>query len=486
MDKLTPLEGKREYCGAFGVYSFSGKDVSYDAYRGIVALQHRGQDSAGIASFNGKKIEITRELGLVSDIFTNERMKVHEGAAAAIGHTRYPTIGAGGKEDAQPFFLEGIKGGIALAHNGNIANYGRIRAELEKEGVKLCSTCDADLILSVFVREYKQCKDYFEAAKRTMQVLDGSYSVVLISGEGELVVFRDPHAIRPLCFGKDAEKIIFASESVALDINNVPLLGDVKPGEVYVVGKAGVENRVVLGKEKKHCMFEYVYFSRPDSVIEGKLVHYARVEMGKRLARSAPVKADIVVAVPDTARSAAMGYSKESKIPIEEGLIKNRYVGRTFIMPSQQKRENAVRLKLNAVRMELAGKRVVLIDDSIVRGTTSGPIVKLVRSAGAKEVHVRITCPPVIAPCFYGVDLPTYGELIAANRSVEEICKYIGADSLAYLSVEDLVASIGLGKENMCLGCITDTYPTAFGNEIAQKMKKEGRKDGVRIWEEKV
>lgn len=485
MDKLAPLEGKREYCGAFGVYSFSGSDVSYDAYRGIVALQHRGQDSAGIATYNGKKIELTRELGLVSDIFTPKRMQGHEGALAAIGHTRYPTIGAGGREDAQPFYVEGVRGGMALAHNGNIANYGRIRAELEKEGVNLCSTCDADLILNVYVREYKKCNDLFEAAKKTMEMLDGSYSVVLISGEGDLVVFRDPHAIRPLCIGKNAEKIIFASESVALDINDCQLVGDVKPGEVYVVNRKGVESKIVLGKERRHCMFEFVYFSRPDSVIEGKLVHHARMEMGRRLAKEAPVKADIIVAVPDTARSAAVGYSQETKIPIEEGLIKNRYIGRTFIMPSQKKRQDAVKLKLNAVRKLLEGKRVVLIDDSIVRGTTSGPIVKLVRDAGAKEVHVRITCPPVISPCFYGVDLPTYGELIAANKSVEEIRKAIGADSLAYLSVEDLVASIGLGKENMCLGCVTDKYPTAFGNEIAQKMKKEGRKDGVRIWEEK-
>lgn len=486
MDKSSSfsLEGKREYCGAFGVYSFSKSSVAQDIYLGCMNLQHRGQDSAGMATFDGEKITLTRELGLVENVFAPKNMGRHAGGFVGIGHTRYPTIGAGGKKDAQPFLVRGINSGLALAHNGNIANYGRVKAQLEREGVLLSSKCDAELILKVFAREYKKCKDYFEAAKSTMQVLDGSYSVVLISGRGELVAFRDPHAIRPLCIGRDREKIVFASESVALDINNVPLVGDVKPGEVYVVDGSGVQSRVVLDKGRKHCMFEYVYFSRPDSTIDGRLVHGARVEMGRRLARIARVKADIVVGVPDTGRSAAFGYSRESGIPFEEGLIKNRYVGRTFIMPSQEKRQDAVKIKLNAVRGILEGKSVVLIDDSIVRGTTSGPLVKLVRDAGAREVHVRITCPPVIAPCFYGVDLPTYRELIAANRSVEEIRRFIGADSLAYLGVEDLVESIGVGKENLCLGCITDKYPTAFGDEIAQRMKKNGRKEGVRIWEE--
>ena len=309
--------------------------------------------------------------------------------------------------------------------------------------------------------------------------------MVLLTSEGELIAFRDPQAIRPLCFGRNGDKIVFASESVALDITNCKLQGDLAPGEVAVVSKEGVVRKVVAGEGKpRHCMFEYVYFSRPDSKMDGRWVYEVRHKLGRALARAAPVKADFVVAVPDTARSAVEGYSEESKIPVAEGLIKNRYIGRTFIMPSQKKRESAVKLKLNAVRHIIEGKSIVLIDDSIVRGTTMGPIVKLVREAGAREIHLRITCPPVIGPCFYGIDLPTYKELIAANKSVEEIRKFIGADTLVYQTVDDLVKAIGMKRESLCLGCVTEDYPTAFGQEISKKIKQAGSKEGVRVWEE--
>lgn len=475
---------KREYCGAFGIYSFSGKGVASDIYFGLMNLQHRGQDSAGASTSDGKKISTVRGLGFVPEVLnakTIESLPGHVG----IGHTRYPTIGAGGAEDAQPFMAEINGKKFALAHNGNISNYGKARKMMEDGGAKFCSTCDAELILAAYIEQYNKKPDFFEAARALMETLDGSYSVVFITDSGKLVAFRDPHSIRPLCFGQDEDKIVFASESVALDIIKCPLKGDVAPGEVIVVSKDGVKRKVVAGGKPRHCMFEYVYFARPDSKIDGKWVHAVRSNLGRQLARAAPVKADVVVAVPDTARSAVEGYSQESGIPVAEGLIKNRYIGRTFIMPSQKKREDAVRLKLNAIRHVVEGKRVVLIDDSIVRGTTMGPIVKLVRDAGAKEIHLRITAPPIMAPCFYGVDMPTYKELIATKKSVEEIRKAVGADTLVYQTMEGLAQSIGMKKEELCTGCLDEAYPTQIGIDIAKKMKAAGNKDGIRAWEEK-
>ncbi len=480
-----------EECGVVGAFSFSGKNVSGHIYKALFALQHRGQDSAGMAVFDGKKIRNHRKLGLASVVFSAEDLERLNGFAG-IGHTRYPTIGAGGVEDSQPFVTSFPRKGIALCHNGNIANYGTMRSILEGRGHQLSSTCDADLMLTFFSGHLQATGDIFEATAKLMEELDGSYSVCAITGAGELVVFRDPNAIRPLVWGRNGDVMMFASESVALDINSIPLLGNVKPGEAIAVSKDGVESKTVAkNPSHAHCMFEYVYFSRPDSVIEGKLVYTVRYELGRKLAKVEPVKADIIVAVPDTSRPAAEGYANVAKIPLVEGLIKNRYIGRTFIMPSQQKRMEAVRFKLNAMKPLIVGKRVILIDDSIVRGTTSGPIVQLLRDAGAKEIHLRITCPPIISPCFYGVDLPTYKELIAANHSVDEIRKLVKADSLAYLPIADLVDAIGMGKENLCLGCITDKYPTEFGNKIATMMKASkaegpGGKEGVRIWEEKV
>jgi len=474
---------KKEYCGAFGIYSFSGQGVAFDIYMGLMNLQHRGQDAAGAASVEGGKINCVRKLGTVASIFTPEAVSSLSGPVG-IGHVRYPTIGAGGEEDAQPFIAEARGRKFALAHNGNISNYGRVRKAMEQKGYKFFSTCDAELILAAFVEAYEETPDLFEAAAGVMKRIDGAYSVVLITDGGELLAFRDPLAIRPLCWGRNEDKIVFASESVALDIVKCKLQGDLAPGEAVLVSKDGIKRKAVAGEGRaRHCMFEYVYFSRPDSKIDGRWVYEARHNLGRALARAAPVKADFVVAVPDTARSAVEGYSQESGIPVAEGLIKNRYIGRTFIMPSQKKRVDAIRLKLNAVRHVVEGKSIVLIDDSIVRGTTAGPIVKLVREAGAKEIHLRITCPPVIGPCFYGIDLPTYKELIAANKSVEEIRKAVGADSLVFQSVADLVKAIGMKREEMCLGCVTEEYPTQFGQEISKKIKSSSE-DGVRAWEE--
>ncbi|MFA6489855.1 MAG: amidophosphoribosyltransferase [Candidatus Micrarchaeia archaeon] len=477
---------KREYCGAFGIFSFSGKPVATDIYMGLMNLQHRGQDSAGAATSDGKNIASVRELGMVAEIF-NEKAIAALAGHVGIGHVRYPTIGAGGVEDSQPFVATARGKKFALAHNGNLSNYGRVKKIMEQTGYKFCSTCDAELILAAFVEAYEKKPDLFEACSDVMKKIDGAYSVVLVTDSGELVVFRDPQAIRPMCWGRSDDKIVFASESVALDILNCELQGDLAPGEVVVVSKEGVKRKIVAGEGKpRHCVFEYVYFSRPDSKMDGKWVYEVRHKLGRALARKAPVKADYVVAVPDTARSAVAGYSQESGIPVAEGLIKNRYIGRTFIMPSQKKRMDAIKLKLNVVRQVVEGKRIVLIDDSIVRGTTMGPIVKLIRDAGAKEIHLRITCPAVIGPCFYGIDLPTYKELIAANKSAEEICKLVGADTLVYETIDDLVESIGMPREQLCLGCLNEDYPTEFGREISKKIKaaQAGGKDGIRVWEE--
>jgi amidophosphoribosyltransferase len=476
--------GIGEECGVFGIYSFAKRDVRFRIYNGLVVIQHRGQDSAGIAIYNGKRIRVKTGAGLVSDIFTKEAMEKLDGYVG-IGHVRYPTIGADVRVDAQPVFANFLKKGIALAHNGNIINYGPLRRETEEKGRSFNGRCDAEVVLNVFADEYLKRKDLFEAAKGSMKRLEGSYSVVLMTGEGELVAFRDPYGVKPLCFGKTKDMVVFSSESVALDVNEIKLGGDVLPGEVWVISKKGIKRKVVMkGKRKAHCMFEYVYFSRPDSVLDKKLVYDVRVELGKRLARAAPAKADIVVPVPDTSRPAAEGYSTESGIPIAEGLIKNRYVARTFIMPTQEKRANSVKLKLNTIKPVVNGKRIILIDDSIVRGTTIGPIVKLLKNSGAKEVHVRITSPPIQAPCFYGIDMPTYSELIAYNQSVEEIRKKTGADSLAYQRIEDLIGAIGIKKDGLCLGCLNEDYPTEAGKKMAERIKKGKTKEGMRAWEE--
>ena len=472
----------RHHCGAFGIYSFSSQPVAHDIYLGLMNLQHRGQDSAGAAVSDGKKISLVCELGYVSAVLDERALKALPGHVG-IGHVRYPTIGAGGREAAQPF--QGSAGGktFAIAHNGNISNYGRVKKDMEKGGLKFCSTCDVELLMLAFAEAYGRNQDYFAAAAETMQKVDGGYSVVMVSSDGDLIAFRDPQAIRPLCWGRNED--LFVSESVALDIIGCTLSGDLAPGEVVVVSKGEVKRKVVApGNSPRHCMFEYVYFARPDSKMDGKWIYEVRHKLGSLLAKAAPVKADIVVPVPDTARSAVAGYSEASGIPVAEGLIKNRYIPRTFIMPSQKKRREAVRLKLNAVRHVLEGKRVILVDDSIVRGTTMGPIVKLIRDAGAKEIHLRITCPPIIGPCFYGVDIPTYKELIATQKSVEEIRKLVDADSLVYQSVDDLVLALGMKKSELCLGCITEDYPTQFGKEISRKIKEAGTKEGVRVWEE--
>ncbi len=480
------MEG-REACGVFGIYSFRKDEVALPVYNGLIAIQHRGQDSAGIATFDGKSIHLKKGMGLTSDVFSEDDLLALKGTIG-IGSVRYPTCGSSSLKDAQPFMVDLPRNGMALAHNGNLVNFTALKDELNRGGTPLISGCDSEIILKVLADELSKTEDIFQAVAKVMKRLEGAYCEVAVTGKGELIAFRDPNGFRPLCFGRNEDCIIFASESVALDINDVELSEQVKPGEVIVVNEKGVERRLVAKSEKRHCMFEYVYFSRPDSILDAGSVYNIRVELGKNLAKSHPANAEVIIPVPDTSRPAAEGFSRESGIKVEEGLIKNRYIMRTFIMPEQSIRDDAIKKKLNPLRTILKGKKIVVIDDSIVRGTTTNKLVKLLKGAGAKEVHVRITCPPIISPCFYGIDISSHSELIAfrCNGNVEEIRKILGADSLGYQTIDGLVKAIGIGKENLCMACLNEDYPTPGAAKIAKEMKKrsgEEIKEKKRYWE---
>lgn len=458
---VVAAEEKQEECGIFAVISKDGSDVAPIVYRGLIALQHRGQDAAGMVVYDPKKgLQPQKGLGLVSDIYA-EGLKVN--GHIGIGHTRYPTTGRCQIEDVQP----SIFGKIAVTHNGHLANYDEVRTGLKKRGYEFASTVDSEVFAYLLDEKIKEGVEV--AVKHVMDTLDGAYSDGAII-DGKLHMFRDPYAIRPMVWGENEQYIAFASESTALDINNIPYKGEVLPGELVFVEPNGLVRKDIKKRGFRHCMFEYVYFSRPDSIVNAKWVYEVRKNLGRELAAEHPAKADLIVPVPDTSRTAAEEYAKATGIPFEEALIKNRYVGRTFIMPTQEKRTLAVRMKLNAVRGLLEGKDVVLIDDSIVRGTTLREIVALVRNAGAKKVHVRITSPPIKAPCFYGVDMPTYNELVATNKDVDGTRIHIGADSLGYLSIDSLKKAIGLP---VCTGCLNEDYPT----EYAKKMAKEKKGD---------
>lgn len=458
-------EEKHEECGIVAIYSKKGEDVAPYIYRALIALQHRGQDAAGLVVYDGTGLIAKKGIGLVNDIFNEESLKVK--GSIGIGHTRYPTTGRCLIDDVQPSVI----GKVSVSHNGHLANYSEIKKSLEKAGRPLKCTVDSEPIANIIDIALKEGKGIDGAIKSVIEALDGAYSDAAII-DGKLVVFRDPHAIRPLVYGENEEFICFASETSALDINGIPYTGDLKGGERAIVEKGKVERKLIASGEIRHCMFEYVYFARPDSLINGKEVFSVRKRLGEILAKEHPVEADAVIPLPDTARTAAETFSRVSGIDLEEGLIKNRYIGRTFIMPSQDKRIEAVRLKLNAVRSVINGRRVVLIDDSIVRGTTLREIVKLVKSAGATQVHLRITSPPIRFPCFYGVDMATFKELVANKKSVDEIKKFLGADSLGYLSIEGLKEAIGLP---ICTGCLDGEYITQYARKLASE-RKEGEK----------
>jgi len=448
-----------EECGVFAVYG--NPEASNLTYLGLYALQHRGQESAGIASSDGREIYCHKDMGHVADIFTPERIGSLTGHMA-IGHTRYSTAGDTVLRNAQPFHVTCNKGRLAVAHNGNITNAGELRRELESDGSIFMASSDTEVILHLVARSRE--RTLAGALREALLQLEGAFSLVLLA-EDRVIVARDPHGFRPLALGQLEAgghlTYAFSSESCAFDLINATYMSEIEPGEMVIAGPEGLtRERWAPPQARAQCVFEHVYFSRPDSIVFGRSVQESRERMGRLLAIESPVDADLVVPVPDSGVPAALGYASESGIPYRHGLIRNHYVGRTFIEPSQAIRDFGVKLKLNPVRHLLEGKRVVLVDDSIVRGTTSRKIVRMVRGAGAREVHMRISCPPTIAPCFYGVDTPCESELIAANNSVDEIRRYVEADSLAYLSMESLKEAVKDTDQRFCYACYTGDYPT--------------------------
>ena len=457
------LDKFREECGVVAIYAHP--EAEKLAYLGLHALQHRGQESAGIATSDGMTLHAHKAMGLVADIFVESVLAQLRGRLA-IGHTRYSTAGDSAILNAQPILVQSNKGTIALAHNGNLVNAGEIRSRLEGQGSIFQTNSDTEVIVHLIALSREQTLP--EAMADALRRVEGAFSLVMVSSD-RVFAARDPRGFRPLAMGRipagvgeKQDTIVFASETCAFDLIGATFDRDVKPGELIVIGPEGLTSRFYATPQpQSSCIFEHVYFSRPDSLVFGRAVQESREELGRQLAREAPAEADLVVPVPDSGVTAAMGYAAESGIPFRFGLIRNHYVGRTFIEPRQAVRDFGVKLKLNPVHSLLEGKRVVLIDDSIVRGTTSRKIVRMVRNSGAKEVHMRISCPPTKSPCFYGVDTPSKKELIAANKTVEEIREFIGADSLAYLSVEGLKRACGDGeKTTYCSACYTGVYPT--------------------------
>jgi amidophosphoribosyltransferase len=449
-----------EECGVFALYGHP--EAANLVYLGLYALQHRGQESAGIASSDGKKIHNVRKMGHVADIFTPDVLN-HLPGDWAIGHTRYSTAGDTSLKNAQPLSVACSKGQVAVAHNGNLTNAIELRQELEEEGSIFQSTSDTEVILHLVAKSHERTLS--GALRDALLQIEGAFSLVFLA-EDRIIVARDPHGFRPLAMGTlpradGTAATVFASETCAFDLIGAEYVGDVRPGEMVIVGPEGITRELYTKPGvTAHCAFEHVYFSRPDSIVFGKAVAESREAMGRTLARQHPVEADVVVPVPDSGVAAAIGYAAESGIPYRQALIRNHYVGRTFIEPSQEIRDFGVKLKLNPIRHLLEGKRVVLVDDSIVRGTTSRKIVRMVRSAGAREVHLRISCPPTISPCYYGVDTPSENELIAANNTLEQIREYVEADSLAYLSLSGLQNSIKDTDSEFCYACYTGDYPT--------------------------
>ena len=448
----------REECGVFGVMGKEAFDIAHTVYYGLYALQHRGQESCGIVVNDDGVFFSHKDLGLLSEVFDEERLGKFPQGTMAVGHVRYGTTGGNNRNNCQPIEVNHQKGKLALAHNGNLSNAVPLRDALELSGAIFHSTSDTEIIAYMITKERLSAPSIEEAVSRAVEKLDGAFSLVLMSAQ-KMICVRDPYGFRPLCYGQTADgTYIVASESCAITAVGGKVLRDVEPGEMLVFTKEGVVSRKEhCGKKaKKLCIFEYIYFARPDSVIDGVSVHEARVRAGEILANAHPVEADLVIGVPDSGLDAALGFSRASGIPYGIGLIKNKYIGRTFIAPDN--RLDKVKIKLSAIENVVRGKRIVLIDDSIVRGTTSGRIVKLLREAGAKEVHMRISSPKFLHPCYYGTDIDSEENLIAAKMGSEEICQYIGADSLGYLPVEELHRLIG--SDGYCSACFDGNYPT--------------------------
>lgn len=448
-------DSPRESCGIFGIFA-PGEDVARTTFFGLYALQHRGQESAGIATSDGKGLRVRTGMGLVAQVFVEEDLSDLDGGHIAIGHTRYSTTGSSRIANAQPLVVESDLGTLALAQNGNVVNAAALKTQMEPN-CKFYSTTDAEVIAQVIASSFGY--SWEDKILRAIPRLQGAFSLVLLTRES-LIGVRDPLGIRPLCLGRLNGGWVLASESCALDTVGAQFLREVEPGEIVVIDQHGVRSTMgIVSEQRSLCVFEFIYFARPDSLINGRLLYLARQEMGAQLAREYPVEADLVIAVPDSAIPAGIGYAKESGIPFSEGLIKNRYIGRTFIQPDQRMREMGVQLKFNPLMEALDGKRLVVLDDSIVRGTTTPRVVSLLRKAGASEIHMRISAPPIRYPCFFGVDMATRAELIAYRKTVDEIARFIGATTLGYLSLEGLVKSVGLPSEDFCLACFTGRYP---------------------------
>lgn len=466
------MSGLREECGVFGVFAPGKTDVAAMTYYGLYALQHRGQESCGIAVNDDGVFSHYKDVGLVNEVFTPDVMHSLGEGNMAVGHARYGTTGATDRNNAQPIVVNHVKGRMALAHNGNIVNSYELRSELELQGSIFHTTSDTEVISYIITKERLGAPSIEEAVSRAMYRVKGAYSLVIMS-PSKLIAARDDRGFRPLCYGKTEDGVyVVASESCALDAVGADFIRDIEPGEIVVFSKNGIKSiKEHCGKEKQSlCVFEYIYFARPDSVIDGCSVHNARLRAGAFLAKSYPVDADIVIGVPDSGIDAAIGYSRESGIPYGVGLIKNKYIGRTFISPGQKSREDKVRIKLNPIEEVVRGKRVVLVDDSIVRGTTCARLVKLVREAGAKEIHMRISAPPFRYPCFYGTDVDSGDMLIACHHTVDEIRDIIGVDTLGYLTLED---AKHLGDEGRCRGYCT----ACFNGEYPVEMKADANKN---------
>jgi amidophosphoribosyltransferase len=473
---MIPWDKLHEECGVFGIGIHDGPSESAAPYvhLGLYALQHRGQESAGIATFDGERVHLVKDMGLVANIFTPERLSALSGRTG-IGHVRYSTMGGARLENAQPFLEPTPWGTLAVAHNGNLVNAPLLRAELEGAGCRFHATSDTEVICKLIATAPASTLE--EAVAFCMGRIIGAYTVVALVGD-RLLAFRDAHGIRPLAMGRLSGATVFASESCAFDQTGAETVREVGAGELLIADASGLQAIQVLPRARRaSCVFEYIYFARPDSILEHQNVHQVRRRMGRVLARLHPAEADIVIAVPDSGASAAMGFAEASGIALEVGLIKNRYIGRTFIQPDPSQRDFGVRVKLNPVQDIIAGRRVVLVDDSIVRGTTSRQIVRMLRHAGAHEVHVRVSSPPITNACFYGIDTSNRGELIAARLSVEEIRQEIEADSLGYLDVAGLVEALGLPRNELCLACLTGAYPTETPTEtLAGRFALESRR----------
>lgn len=468
-------EKLREECGVFGIFRNNGDSVVPEAYHALYALQHRGQESCGIAVNRDGVIRCHKDVGLVNEVFTRDVLeKIAEGSIA-VGHCRYGTLGTGSRENAQPMLVNHLKGQMALCHNGSLTNAAELKEQMELNGAIFHTTTDSEVIAYVVTSQRLKTPSIEAAVLAAMRQLQGAYSLVLMSPT-KLIAARDPHGFRPLCMGRLGDDTVFASESCALDAIGAQFVRDIEPGEVVKVTRQGVESfKLQHAVAPTMCVFEFIYFARPDSVVEGASVHEARLRAGAYLALDHPVDADIVIGVPDSGIDAALGYARQSGIPYGVGFIKNRYVGRTFIQPGQRQREGQVRIKLNVLRHSVQGKRVVLIDDSIVRGTTAGRIVKLLREAGATQVHMRLSAPPFRHPCYFGADIPSVDGLMAHHHTEEEMARIIGVDSLGFLSVTACDKLAAGAHTGFCKGCFTGQYPApvpvrAFINRHARAL----------------